>query len=45
MRRRRTGPVTELMQIIRNIAAVLDDLMWLVSAISFLIGFYLTGDL
>ena len=29
------------MQIIRNIAAVLDGLMWLVSAICFLIGFYL----
>ena len=34
--------MTELMQIIRNIAAVLDDLMWLVSAIYFLICFDLT---
>ena len=34
--------MTDLLQIIRNIVAALDGLMWLVSAICFLIGFYLT---
>ena len=36
--------MTDLMQIVRNVVAVLDGLQWLVSGICFLIGFVMTAQ-